>query len=830
MAIRQRVPYVLFLAVTAGLIYLIVSPFTVRGVTDWYASASGSGTTCSIGSPCSLQTLIQGGMSGEAAGDRFWVRGGTYTTNDTTKRYLATLSVCTAANPCYIRNYNNEHVILDCNFDLSAANINGACLATSNASGAYVRFWGFDIGNTSTASRLSPNEANNDPPATMGEVQLIAKGSGIINSWIRDQNNGVVKQATYNGVTQSNNVIYGNYFQYNGYWGALRSYGHSAYLKNEDLSNPSTFEANVGLRAWHYGTQLYSDSQNLAGMTIKDNVEAAAGHSASPTTSWPTKGNLNNFYLGASTLAAGCGSNRVVRDLTFDGNWTWGGASLAYGGGKGSCRVTFTNNRLLQTGGILTMTTNGTFGGDTITGNYFYGTPDNSGGPAATFTQANYPTNTYASSIPTTGSDVFKYVSNAYESGRGWVAVWSPTGAANVTIDPAQMGCYTGEQIKIFNWQDNNPYTSTAIASQTGCSTLSVSTTIAAGSITQPGFTTDGAGTLFPKPLDLGPNFVVYFMYPDWALATTPTPTNTNTPSLTPTSTLTPTFTPSLTPTKTNTPSQTPTASVTPSQSATASPTFTSTATLTPTFTASPTRTMTPTPSGTFASTSFDLEQCVLVPPMVTGVDATIFGGRYIYSTVADSSNPIDGVSGTATCTFTVPTTAKYRVWVRLKTDVPQADSMYFSLDGAPVTASTHIFDMGESYQCPSGATPDEYDSWWGNGWTWVIMKDRSSNCRGTTNVPGYEASDSSGAAEGLTMTAGQHTLQFINREISSGSSALLDYVIITSDFNFTPSDSSLTPTPTPAPFRHPHICNGKLGWHSHSYSGAHKHVPCPWH
>ena len=215
---------------------------------------------------------------------------------------------------------------------------------------------------------------------------------------------------------------------------------------------------------------------------------------------------------------------------------------------------------------------------------------------------------------------------------------------------------------------------------------------------------------------------------------------------------------------------------------------------------------------------------------MVNGADATVNGGQYTYSTVADSTDPIDGVSGTATCTFTVPTTATYRAWVRLRANAPQADSMYVSIDGEPVTATTHIFDMGEEYACPGADQPDEYDSWWGVGWQWVTLKDRSSNCKGTTTVPGYERSDTvGGATGGFVLTAGQHTMTFTNREVTAGSSALLDYVIVTSDFNFQPNDNALTPTPVPVPFRHPHQCNGKLGWHSHPYSGPHRHVPCPW-
>lgn len=216
---------------------------------------------------------------------------------------------------------------------------------------------------------------------------------------------------------------------------------------------------------------------------------------------------------------------------------------------------------------------------------------------------------------------------------------------------------------------------------------------------------------------------------------------------------------------------------------------------------------------------------------MVSQSDTAAFGGRSVYSTVADSSNPIDGVSGTATCTFSVPATGTYRFWVRLNASVSQADSMYVSVDSEAVTATTHIFDMGENLTCPGSLSPDQYDSWWGEGWKWVVMTDRSSNCKGTTTVPGYERADASGGNGGVVLTAGTHTLQFINREVSSGSSALLDYVIVTSDFGFQPSDFALTPTPTPTPSTkpHPHWCNGKLGWHTHAYSAPHVHRPCPW-
>ena len=95
----------------------------------------------------------------------------------------------------------------------------------------------------------------------------------------------------------------------------------------------------------------------------------------------------------------------------------------------------------------------------------------------------------------------------------------------------------------------------------------------------------------------------------------TPTPTNTNTPSVTPTNTSTPTNTPSVTPTNTNTPSVTPTIDLTPTNTPTntntpsVTPTNTNTPSVTPTNTSTPTNTPsvtttnTPTPSVTTTNT-----------------------------------------------------------------------------------------------------------------------------------------------------------------------------------------------------------------------------------
>lgn len=820
-----------------------------RGANNWFGAVGGTGTTCSILSPCSPQTLLQGGMTGEGPGDTFYLRGGTYTTDLTHRMYIQNIQ-CTALQPCYVRNYQNERVIFDCTAsDLHGAGVMNSGMCTgADYTASYVLMWGIEVTQASFADARTWN--SDATPASMNEPIFIGTGTGAINCIFRDQTDGYLKQAQ-SAVERSANLLYGNYEIFSGYAGASRGFGHNQYIKNADEKGEagrSVIDRNIGLRAFDYGTQFYSTTDTIAYITMQNSVEGPAGHAAYPTDTWSVGGSQNPFYLGTS----GCGSrgcystnSKNLYKAVFDHNISWGAGGMTVGGSKGSCDNIFTNNLFLHTGVAIDFTRpsqynfgnscnpkpptttptptrtptpvigGGTWAPLTISGNTFVVTPNASGGcptgnvwcptcsdPCAkTFTQDNYPGNTFLNGLPSTGAPLVIPYDNAYEVGRGSAYVVNYDSRANVTLPLSQMGCYANEPVLIYNWQWFDPWNTTdapagpVVKKQTGCADISVPTSFDWTNAPGPVGTDHLGGTPYPKPPDIGPRFVVYIMVPNWGTATTPTPTPsqtfTNTASPTKTYTPSPTFTPS----KTNTPSVTPSASVTPSSTPTQSPTNT------PSLTPSVTRTPTTTPSSR-AFADIDVQNCTLVAPMRTQSDSTAFGGQYVDSTASGSTVPADG--GTATCPFSLASPGVYRVWARVKVASGSADSMYFEFNSEGVTSSTHIFDMGEDRPCPSDPDyPGGYDQLWGQSWTWTVLKDRSQNCAGiSTGTFGYERGDSTSGNPGTALPAGPNTLKIYGREVG----AQIDKVYITSDFLYQPNDSALTPTPT----RTPSLCKVK--------------------
>jgi hypothetical protein len=100
------------------------------------------------------------------------------------------------------------------------------------------------------------------------------------------------------------------------------------------------------------------------------------------------------------------------------------------------------------------------------------------------------------------------------------VAVLNWDGSPTVTIDLDSMGGYAGEPYRVQAWQDMDPWDpSKDVATGTcreKCGTLSVATK--AASIRAPGLTVDGS-TPFPTPPDIGPRYLMYFLYPRWEAA-----------------------------------------------------------------------------------------------------------------------------------------------------------------------------------------------------------------------------------------------------------------------------------------------------------------------
>lgn len=653
-----------------------------------------------------------------------------------------------------------------------------------------------------------------------GGVVVANEGSELINLIIRDRTGGTNLSGQYGGKMR----IYGTIDQYAGSPGTLRSYGHGGYYQNLEPpgeAGRSVIEDNILIRPFYLGMQMYSTSTDVSYMAFKNNIVMGNGHAAYPTETWPATSccaSGGGLYLGTSgTASTGCppsaggsGSTKTLTGAIIDNNWVYGPGVAAFnlGGSKGTCNMTMTDNRFLT--GDPSIAANVQYGFQTITGNTFMAAPlPGGGGPAPLWTDATIcPTNTCLTSIPTSGPDVLKYRPNQHETGRGFVAVDNQDSSSTATIDVCLMGGYVGEQYRIFNAQNSDPWDSTPIATGTiaSCPTnIVVSTTLAAGDIMQPAYAGLDTVTAFAKPPDLGPRWVVYTLFPDWGLATTPTPTQTFT------NTFTPTRTPTQTPTATLTPSPTTTATLT--------PTLTPTQTIPPTntFTPSQTPSRTPTPSGGGAGSSFAFANCQITAPMVLTTGVADYPGSYV-------SSPT-GEQGLVTCPFTITQAGEYRVWLKTYGVDSTHDSFYVDVDGdgEPTcdtdgdTTCPHVFDNTEQIQpCEEQAGQScNYQALRGVVF-WNPLNDRVVDTCGLCTAANF-------VERRLTLGTGAHTIKFRQRDPD----ARLYYAIITNDPNFTPSDPS--PAPTPSVRGHRHRCPGFRMTHTHPYTAAHRHGLCVW-
>jgi hypothetical protein len=554
------------------------------------------------------------------------------------------------------------------------------------------------------------------------------------------------------------------------------------------------------------------------------------------------------LYLGTNgTVSSGCnqsvvgggGSGKTLYGAIINDNFAYkpGNSAFQLGGGKGACDTTMNNN--LWISGAEPGVIAAQFGFWHMDGNIFmFGNPTElphppypQGGPSHFFTLGEYgPSgttghNTFLASIPTTnlagacvggGTPPCKmYRINAYEAGRGHVAVFNPTGTSTVSnIDLCSMGGFVGEKWRVYNAQDADPWQSTPLmtwdttdhAGISSCpKNVTLPTTLSSALIHQPSGVGNDLVTPFPKPPDLGPIAVTYILYPDWnAVAGTATPTFTSTSTSTPTRTpsTTPSITPSLTPTftatrtPTFTPSITPSASVTPSNtpSASATPTRTNTATFTPSATLTPTSTptRTATPSGGGGGSSIDVGNCTVAAPMVLSSDLTTFPFHFVTSPTTNQ--------GLVTCQFTILSSGTYYVYTKVYTGVDAThDSLFFDLcDAAGLncqsgdtkcatdgdTTCSAIYDTA-SDKDPNSFTPCTLTRIW-DVITWKQMNLRNfagGSCTGE------------GARYSTFLNPGQYTIKFRMRDPDSR----LYYIILNTDPDFTPVEPQPTPTPIPA-------------------------------
>jgi hypothetical protein len=529
--------------------------------TDFYAATNGSAAASgSISNPWNLATALSQ-PSAVRPGDTIWVRGGTY--NGIFNSYL----VGTLSAPIIVRQYPGERATLD------GGSSNAAVLLM--IWGSYTWFWGLDI-TSSSADRDStqpgpyPTDLNR-PQECVDNAQQPGAGVGVklINMTIRNCGQGVALW-----VTATNAEVYGNLVYYNGWNGSDRHHGHGIYSQNAAPS-VRTVRDNIFYANWDYQVQVYGsgalDNHTIDGnITFWDGAGSAEGAGAS-------------FTMGGGSSA----QNNAVTNNAFYGSQYGGGVDLS----GGDSNVTLTGNYFGTAG-----TTNSNGGGVYLDNQT--GTVNISGNRiiAGLFSPSNYsslyPSNTYYQ-LPSRPTGTWTLVRpNAYESGRGHVAIFNWNHASSVPVDLSPI-LTVGASYEIRSAQN---FFGPPVAAGVYLGG-SVSIPMTGGGVEAP------AGA--PTPSPTGPEFGAFVVLAPSALPPTPTP-----PPATATPTRTPTPTQSATPTRTPTPTQTPTPTptsvaptLTPTRTATPMPTPTPTATApppspTPTGTAPP-PTPTPTPTGT---------------------------------------------------------------------------------------------------------------------------------------------------------------------------------------------------------------------------------------
>lgn len=826
--------------------------------TTFYVSSSGSGTTCSSGSPGALSSATgTPNCVGHGAGDTYIAKAGTYTTTGIT----VTNADGTAANPI--------RLVADTSTGLCPRASSSFCpvvienTSTSGSSNtftmnsSYFYIQGFEIYPSAVInSGRSTNTAGSSPGATEiaygygiytnnSGVAGQAKDVRIINCVIHDtkQEISLWGSPSTHGMVADGNLLY------NGGWhGPDRGHGHRIYTQNDGV-NQGVVRNNIGWGGAGQCIQFYGgDTASVKNYDVEQNF-------------WINCNGRNAQYGGNMSPSMDSSTIKNNESTGCDGTNTdcnAGGAGTNYG--YYPYTTHFTNN--VVTGNYMegNVEVVSDLAGTTWSGNTWITNVNH--GISKTTSPGNLDTwfqGTYGSIVPPKpSSDRVKTYANGYVTGRCHVMAWNWDANTTIVIpaaDIASQNCIAnGDTYDILDAQ--NPF-GAAVKSGTYVSGTAITVTVPTGAtapiaalgLTSTVTATNGSANVTKTALANFPNggtiwsgiaitidgvayhvssvtdqthlvlttnyagstgshslvntadgdFTVKTSWPQKGaliIEVTAAAGSTPTPSPTNTFTFTPTNTP--TATKTFTPSNTFTPTNTPAAA---------TSTPTQTFTPSKTPTPTSTPAAGALGLTFEAESCVLVAPMVSVSDSTAHGGAYIKTTVSGAAVPASG--GTATCSITVPATGTYTVWGHAQIPDSSSDSFYLGVDGETVDVTGPIWDIGEAKQPCDAVTGCSLVSYFEdspNAWYWNRLNWRDGTY--CTACTGH------GPERKLTLTAGTHTLLIYGREPG----AFLDYIYMTTDSGYIPADT--TPTPTP-----PAGCKRMLRCHGRAKQ---VYLPCP--
>jgi len=379
----------------------------------WYVSPSGtSGGSGASSSPWSLAYALGGAAGRIQAGDTVWLRGGTYNAG----ALNATLHG-TSGSPIIVRQYPGEH-----------AAVNG----TFSISGSDVWYWGFEQYTNSLTQDIQGFNVQG-PRVKLINLTIHDNSGDGIGDWSQSPDGEIVGCVLYN----------------NGYWGSdpgwpnPTSWGHAMYIQN--ATGTKLIRQNVIYQSFGYGFHLYTVGDHEDNITLYRNVLFANAmkngtqmivHSGTyPTTNTTVRGNW--FYSTGNNMVWFYGDPGVT--LTVDSNRAIGpnGCYRPYNWSSGS--LTFRGN--LCQGSYSVDGSNDTPSTMTWSGNTWYGNPTNQdwrwNGALYTFSAWNSLTGLGSTDTYVNGSAPAATMVQVspYETGRGVVSIYNPSGAGSVSAD-----------------------------------------------------------------------------------------------------------------------------------------------------------------------------------------------------------------------------------------------------------------------------------------------------------------------------------------------------------------------------------------------------------
>jgi hypothetical protein len=445
---------------------LLLCLSSAQGAEFFVTPNAGPGGVGSIRRPWTLDEALSSSPNVKP-GDTIWLRGGTY--SGIFNSYLNG----TAAAPIIVRQYPGERAILD------GGTANTAAVLT--VWGSYTWFWGFELTSSSsdrTSTSLGPSPSDLDRPHTaIQNAQQPGSGVGIkiINMVIHNcgQGIGLWKDAT-------DAEIYGNLISYNGWNAPGRTWGHGIYSQNVAPSR-RTIRDNILYANYNYNLQIYGENAHLDNHMIEGNIAFWDGAAASQ------RGSGASMNMGGALSASG---NSLTNNAFYGSP---GGGALDFS--RGNQNVTMTGNVSgfpltavdSDKGGAVNFGSNS--GSVNISGNKFY-----TSRIAPRRYASWYPDNTYIV-WPNNPAGTWTLVRpNAYEPGRGHVAVFNWSHSSYVSVDLSSV-LSAGAGYEIRNAQD---YFGKPVLSGTYAGGL-VSIPMLASSVETP------AGDAAPNPT--GPEF-----------------------------------------------------------------------------------------------------------------------------------------------------------------------------------------------------------------------------------------------------------------------------------------------------------------------------------